>query len=275
MPIKKDGTGTRWVEMEVLVPGTPEQVWQALATGSGNAAWFVTAEIEPRVGGALRFDWGQEMITTGEVTVWQPPHTFGYVEREWAPGAPSVATEITIIGRAGAQCVVRMVHSLFTSSDDWDDQVEGFESGWPGFFAILRIYLEHFAGARAASFIAMAPASTDSLSAWLHLGEALGLTGANVGERRTASSGPESWSGIVEHVHQDAQQRYVLLRLDAPSAGILLVGTSDAANLGGSAGATLSVCRYYYGDNTAALAAEGEARWRDWLATQQVPNADA
>jgi hypothetical protein len=40
MPIKKDGTGKRWVEMEFIVPGTPEQVWQTMAPGPGNAAWF-------------------------------------------------------------------------------------------------------------------------------------------------------------------------------------------------------------------------------------------
>ena len=32
MPIKKDGTGKRWIEMEFIVPGTPEQVWQAIAS---------------------------------------------------------------------------------------------------------------------------------------------------------------------------------------------------------------------------------------------------
>jgi len=265
MPIKKDGTGKRWVEMELLVPGTPEQVWEAMATGPGNAAWFVKGEIEPEVGGVFRLDFGQGAISSGEVTVWEPPHKFGYVERDWEPGAPPVATEITITGRSGTTCVVRMVHSLFTSSNDWDDQVEGFESGWPGFFANLRVYLEHFSGMSAASFIAMTPASVDSLSAWRHLGEALGLAGANVGEHRAASSGPESWSGIVEHVHQDAQQRWVLLRLDAPSPGIAGVGITDDANLGGSGGTTVSLCRYFYGDDAAALAAESEARWRDWL----------
>src|SRR5262245_8550048 len=200
MPIREDGTGRRWVEMEVLVPGTPEQVWQALATGPGMAAWFVKGEIEPRVGGVFRLDFGQGALTSGEVTVWEPPHRFNYLERDWAPNAPPVATAISITSHAGDQCVVRMVHSLFTSLDDWDDQLEGFEQGWPAFFAVLRIYLARFAGADAASFVAATSTSTDSLSAWLHLGEALGLLGANFGERRATSAGPEPWSGIVELV---------------------------------------------------------------------------
>jgi uncharacterized protein YndB with AHSA1/START domain len=260
MPIKKDGTGKRWVEMELLVPGTPEQVWQAMATGPGNAAWFTKSEIEPRVGGLLRFDFGPGATSSGEVTMWEPPHQFSYIERGWEKDAPPVATEIVITSRSGDRCLVRMVHSLFTSSDDWDDQLEGFEKGWPGFFAVLRSYLTHFTGASAASFISSTPASADSLSTWLRLCELLGLAGANVGEQRTASSGPEPWSGVVEHVHQDAKQRYVLLRLDAPSPGLVLTGTDDK---GGST--TVSVCHFFYGENAGVLAAESEPRTREWL----------
>jgi uncharacterized protein YndB with AHSA1/START domain len=268
MPIKKDEAGKRWVEMDLLVPGTPEQVWHAMATGPGNTAWFVEGEIEPRVGGTFSLKFGEGVSTTGEVTVWEPPQRFGYVERDWEPGAPPVATEITITARSGNRCVVRMVHSLFTSVDDWDDQVEGFESGWPGFFAVLRVYLARFAGLDAASFMAMQPARGDALSVWQKLGEVTGLTGASVGERRECSSGAEAWSGVVEHVHQDARQRYVLLRLDAPGPGALLIGTHtpgatshDAAGQGGS----VSVCRYFYGERRAGVAEERAAAWRSWL----------
>jgi uncharacterized protein YndB with AHSA1/START domain len=260
MAIKKDGTGKRWVEMELLVPGTPEQVWQAMATGPGNAAWFIKGEIEPRIGGHLRFDFGGGVSSSGEVTMWEPPHQFSYVERGWAEGAPPVATEITITSRSGDRCLLRMVHSLFTSSDDWDDQMEGFESGWPGFFAVLRVYLAHFAGANAASFITSAPASTEALASWVRLCELLGVTGANVGEHRTAAPGPEPWSGVVEHIHQDIQQRYVLLRLDAPSPGVVLAGLHRKES-----GISVSLCHYFYGENAAALAAESEPRTRDWL----------
>jgi hypothetical protein len=185
-----------------------------------------------------------------------------------------VATEITITARSGNRCVMRMVHSLFTSSDDWDDQIESAESGWPGFFAILRVYLTHFPGTRAASFIAMTSTSMDPLTAWLRLGEALGLAGANVGERRTASTGPEPWSGIVEYVHQDSQQQWVVLRLDAPSPGVALVGTTGDPNMGAGEGTSVSVLRYFYGDDAVALAPDSEVNWRSWLAstftTQEV-----
>jgi uncharacterized protein YndB with AHSA1/START domain len=261
MPIKKDGTGKRWVEMEFIAPGTPEQVWQAMATGAGNAAWFTKAEIEERVGGVLKFDFGAMGDTTGEVTVWEPPYRFGYVEREWSEGAPPVATEITITSRSGGKCVVRMVHSLFSSSDDWDDQMEGFEGGWPGFFEVLRIYLAHFAGMKAVSFQAMVSIEADQLVGWQSLMKRLDLVGANFGERRTTPSQPERLSGTIEHVLQSSKSRVVTMRLDEPGPGVAMIGAYDA---GGRT--NLSMCIFSYGDDAAARAAASESKWRAWLA---------
>jgi uncharacterized protein YndB with AHSA1/START domain len=260
MPIKKDGTGKRWVEMEIVTPGTPEQVWNALATGPGNTAWFTKTTIEERVGGALRFDFGANGSSSGEVTRWDPPHGFGYVERDWSKGAPPVATEITITSRSGDQCVVRMVHSLFSTADDWDDQLEGFESGWPGFFEVLRIYLSHFAGMKAASFIAQVVVEADQLEIWKRLNDALGVAGANAGESRITGTTPEALSGVVESVRQDAKQRGILMRLGAPAPGAALIGT-----YGAGPNVTVSMCLFFYGDDAEPIAAASEPRWQNWL----------
>lgn len=260
MPIKKDGTGKRWVEMEVLMPGTPEQVWQAMATGDGNASWFTKATIEERVGGGLRFDFGKDMSTTGEVTIWEPPHRFGYVEHEWQEGAPPVATEITITSRSGDQCIVRMVHSLFSSSDDWDDQMEGFEGGWPGFFEILRIYLRYFAGQGSASARVMASTKGDHLAVWSRLLKELEFGGANVGEHRTTSPHPEALSGVVERVQQDAQQRYAIMRLDVPSPGVALFGTCGSGD-----SVNVSMIIFFYGNGATDKALASERLWQVWF----------
>ena len=50
MSVKKEASGRRSVQVEVEVPGTPEEVWQAIATGPGISAWFVPAEFEERDG---------------------------------------------------------------------------------------------------------------------------------------------------------------------------------------------------------------------------------
>lgn len=260
MPIKKDGTGKRWVEMEFLAPGTPEEIWQAMATGPGNTAWFTRATIEERVGGALRFEFGPEMSSSGQVTMWEPPHRFGYVERDWNGDAPPVATEIVITSRSGGECLVRMAHSLFSSSDEWDDQMEGFESGWPGFFAVLQVYLRHFAGKKGVSFQAMASTEGEHLAVWKRLIESLDLAGAHVGERRTTAPEPERLSGVVEQVHQDMKVRWLLLRLDAPTSGVAVIGTYGAKQ-----SVNVSMSLFFYGDEAEAVAAASEPRWRAWL----------
>jgi uncharacterized protein YndB with AHSA1/START domain len=53
--VRKHADGRRSVDLEFELPGTPEQVWEALATGPGIATWFVPADIEPREGGAVTF----------------------------------------------------------------------------------------------------------------------------------------------------------------------------------------------------------------------------
>jgi uncharacterized protein YndB with AHSA1/START domain len=46
MSVKKEANGRRSVQIEVVVPGTPEEVWQAIATGPGISSWMVPAEFE-------------------------------------------------------------------------------------------------------------------------------------------------------------------------------------------------------------------------------------
>lgn len=261
MAIKKDDTGKRWVEMELTVPGTPEEVWNAIATGNGNTGWFTRTTIEERVGGALRFDFGPSGTSEGEVTIWNPPSKVGYVERDWSPGAPPVATEITVTARDGARCVVRMVHTFVATSDQWDDLMEGFETGWPSFFDVLKVYLAHFAGRPAAQCMAMVPAGVDGRDAWRRLIEALGLDGADAGETLTTAA-PQALTGVVEKITQQARERILLMRVVAPAPGIAMFAAYEMS----PGQVNVSVTQYCYGDDAAARAADAEPRWREWLA---------
>ena len=148
MTVEHDESGRRSVQVEILVPGTPEEVWAAVATGPGVSAWFCPSEIEERVGGSLICHIGPGMDADGTVTAWDPPRRFAAEGPGPGPNAPPMATEWTVEPRSGGACLVRVEHSLFASTVDWDDQLEGTESGWPYFFGILHLYLDHFAGVR-------------------------------------------------------------------------------------------------------------------------------
>ncbi|MGE2713199.1 SRPBCC family protein [Mycolicibacterium litorale] len=261
MPIRKDD-GRRWVEMDVLVPGTPEQVWDAIATGAGMSAWFTPTTVEEHVGGALHFDFGGGASQRGVVTGWEPPRRLTYEEHDWSSiGSPGpLATEITVTSRSGDECVIRMVHSLFTDADDWNDELEGFEGGWPGFFEVLRLYLRDFAGQPAETVRVMAEYPGDVAGAWTRLVSALGLAGVDVGGRNEAPSATTELNGVVERIHQTRASRDVMLRLDCPGPGIAIVG---AYPMGDTTRAM--VCLYLYGDSATDTAAASQQEWAQWL----------
>lgn len=261
MPVHSDDSGRRWVEMEFVVPGTPEQVWNAVATGPGMRAWFINADVDGREGGRIVFHFGPEATTSGPITTWEPPVRFGYEEHGWHGDAPAIATEIVVRARSGDECVVRMVHTMNTDSEDWDGELESFEKGWPGFFEVLRVYLRDCAGRPAAISGAMAPLETDLASSWVGLTTALNLHGADAGERRVAPTGAPALGGSVEIVHQDAENRYIMLRLDTPYDGVAMVGVSTCSTEHGMANASL----FLYGDDAARIAAEQETVWAAWL----------
>src|SRR4051812_5132160 len=143
MPVKKDPSGRRSVEAEVEVPGTPEDVWQAIATGPGISSWFVPSNVEERVDGAAVSNFGPGMESVAKIKLWDPPRRF---VAETVEQAETFATEWIVEARSGGNWVVRVVHSWFASTDEWDNQFEGHTYGWQAFFRILRLYLTHFRG---------------------------------------------------------------------------------------------------------------------------------
>src|SRR4029077_13442330 len=102
MSAKKEASGRRSVQVEVEVPGTPEQVWQAIATGPGISSWFAPAAFEERDGKmvALIMTVGP-METRSVVTAWDAPRKFTSEADGWFPGSPRVATEWSVEARSG------------------------------------------------------------------------------------------------------------------------------------------------------------------------------
>ncbi len=261
MSVKKDPSGHRSVSMEFAIPGTPEQVWQLIATGPGISCWFVPTDVEERIGGGIVFHLGGGMESAGKVTAWEPPLRFAYEESDWSPGAPPVATECIVEARSGGTCVVRMVHSLFASSDEWDEQLEGFEAGWPPFFDIMRIYLKHFAGQPCAALRLMGDSSQPEAEAWQSFTRALGFIGATATERIDTRGGEAPpLAGIVERTGRGKNPHELILRLDEPCVGVALLGVYS---WGGTAHAAVSL--YLYGEQAPAIVARDQPAWQAWM----------
>jgi uncharacterized protein YndB with AHSA1/START domain len=256
MPVKKNSDGRRSVEVEIEVPGTPEEVWKAIATGPGISSWFVPTRVDQRVGGAITFQMAPGMDSPATVTSWDPPHQLTYEERDWAPTAPPLATEIIVEARSAGRCVVRLVSSLFASGEDWDNQLESFESGWPVYFRVLRLYMTHFRGQPCSTIQVMVPTSRSESKAWDALTGALGLAGISAGKRAVNPRGVPPFAGVVEWLGTGKNLHHALLRLDEPAPGAACVNafTWNGVHVG--------LAFYLYGDRAAAAVARDEPLWR-------------
>jgi uncharacterized protein YndB with AHSA1/START domain len=259
MSVKKEASGRRSVQVEVEVPGTPEEVWQAIASGPGISSWFVPTKFDGSDDKpvAVLSTFGPGMDTRAEVTAWDPPRMFSAQGKGWG-GSPPIANEWSVEARAGGTCVVRVVHSLFASTDDWDGQLEGTESGWPGFFRILRIYLEHFRGQRSALMQFVAPFAGSEADAWELAISALGLKGLAVGQHWTTPAAVPAASGVVEYLTERPND--ALMRLEGPGPGVAALGSYD---MGGQVMVALNF--YLYGDGAAATAARETPVWQAWI----------
>src|SRR5687768_3767018 len=115
-------------EAEFEVPGTPEQVWRAIATPEGISSWMMPVDLDARLGGALTFHMGPEADSHGRVTGFEPERRFAY-EEDWAAlvGRPDadvtpLVTEFLVEARSGGTCVVRVVTSAFGTGADWENE---------------------------------------------------------------------------------------------------------------------------------------------------------
>jgi uncharacterized protein YndB with AHSA1/START domain len=267
-PQDEEGDDARVVRVEVELPGTPEEVWDAIATGPGMECWFVPAEVDGREGGTIKTDHGPFGESTGTVIAWEPPHRFAYEERDWHPDRPDPppwATEILVEARSGGTCVVRLASGLFSNASGWEDEIDPTEDGWRQGLQNLRLYMTHFRGLRCSSLFALAETEASADSAWEAVAGGLGLARAGAGDPVATAAGAPSVRGVVERV----EERGIVLRTDEPSPGLLELFAFDFK------GPTLLFVRgYLYGDAGPETVAREEPRWRDWLA-ETLPGAEA
>jgi uncharacterized protein YndB with AHSA1/START domain len=243
----------RRLEKHVELDATPEQVWEAIATGPGIATWFVPHEVEPREGGTVEQDYGGGFTTRGRVTAWEPGRRLAYGAFDQPEdGRPNYAYEFLVEGREGGGTVLRFVQSGFLDGSDWDDEYDSFDTGWELFLLNLRSYLAHFAGQPVRNAVAMSYTVGSARDLWPVLHRALGLAGHPVvGETVTlAPAGPAPITGVVDVANEEF--------LGVRSAhGLHRIGAE------GEDGCGVSAYHYVYGGavDTTALTAD----WQKWL----------
>lgn len=244
-------------ELELTVTGTPEQVWQAIATAEGISSWMTPATFEPQVGAAVAFDMGPDATSHGKVTAVEPGRRIAYEEywdaltgHEGADVTPLV-TEFLIEARSGGTCVVRVVTSAFGTGADWENEFwDEMNIGWAPMLDNLRLYLASFPGQHATSLWAgttVAATPEESVAT---------IRAAIIGD---ADGEGVSARGITGHFER-SMDRHFLVRIEGPVPGFL-----SCTSFGDDAGSGVHLQGYLFGDDAPAYVEREQPQWQAWL----------
>ncbi|HVV18579.1 MAG TPA: SRPBCC domain-containing protein [Pseudonocardiaceae bacterium] len=237
---------------EITVDATPEQVWDAIATGPGVDAWFMGhSEFGTEVGARASMTMGGQ---TGHstITAYEPGKRFAY-RGDDNPDGTFMAFEYLIEGRDGGSTTVRFVHSGLLG-DDWEAEYDALKHGDPMYLHQLAAYLKHFAGRTLKrSVFAVGPQEPDQQKVWSVFGDVLGLDGPIVegAAVRLGVDGLERTDGVVEYV---STPHYVGVR-NTDGLHLLMHGYQN----------TVVVEVHGYTDGQAED--EQQAAWQGWLGT--------
>jgi uncharacterized protein YndB with AHSA1/START domain len=160
---------------EITLEATPEEVWEAIATGAGMDGWFMGRnQVEPREGGRTAMTIGGH-TEEATVTAWEPPRRFAY--RTGGPdGSGFMAFEWLVEGRGDGTCVLRLVQSGMLG-DDWETEYDALGKGWEMYLHQLGQYLRYFRGRPVTPVTIFGPGPGDPDRLWPELRRGLGLAG--------------------------------------------------------------------------------------------------
>lgn len=246
------------MEFSVELPGTPEQVWDAIATTNGISSWFLPTDVEEHEGGAIVLHMG-DTDSPGTITGWDPPRRLEYSEPDWAAltghnvdSVTPMVTEFLVEAQSGGTCVVHVVSSAFGTGADWEQEFfDDAKKHWLPFFDNLRLYLAHFPGQRVTSLEVAAdvPGASGQVFSAMRAALGAGAVGKLVDTRGV--------TGQVERIGQGE----MLLRLTDPVPGFLNFLAHDKGD-----GSTMTAIQGYLFSDDASGYVEREApAWKAWL----------
>lgn len=235
------------VNEEITLDATPEQVWEAIATGPGIDSWFMGhSEIEPGEGGATSFSmFGQ--TEPGRVTAWEPGRRFAYRSDE--KNGEFMAFEYLLEGREGGSTVLRFAHHGFLGDDGWEEQYDALKVGDRKYLEKLAAYVKHFPGRTAVHNLFLpGPQVPDASRALRAFTAAFDLSELKEGAEARTRVGPSSAQGTVTH---------------ADERGCLIVQTTDGIYMLMHGMGAVFVAFHCF--NPALNPAEIDEAWQSWL----------
>ena len=185
---------------EFELKATPEEVWEAIASGPGIDSWFMgVSDVLPGVGGSINTDFGG-YVQRSEITAWEPHRHLAHTS-EPSPDGRFIAFEYLLEAKDGGSTVMRQVVTGFLPGDDWEAEFEAMLSGGQMYARTLRSYVDYFTGRFGVPVSAMVQ-HPDFARAWAGMLADLGLPAdAAQGDTVTLTpSGREPITGVVDYL---------------------------------------------------------------------------
>lgn len=243
---------------EIILEATPEQVWEAIATGPGVDSWFMgRTRIEPAEGGTNSLDMTDAMgfVQKSTITAWEPGKRLAF--REDSPDGTFTAVEYLLEGRDGSGTSLRFVHNGILG-DDWDaEYYEGMKAGDLVYLQQLATYLKYFPRHATRNLFLVGPAVPDNERVWSWFATTLSLTGeiSPGAPVRLNVPGLPATDGVVEFVRKP----YAVCSRTPTGIHLLIKGYRDV----------LVVGYHGFSDDEGEI----ESAWRSWLASAAVAPA--
>ncbi|NMM87934.1 ATPase [Rhodococcus sp. SRB_17] len=178
------------IRREVVVPGTPEQIWAAIS--AETAGWMFPSPLEVPADGSKP--------DSPVIATWEPPtqldiHMAG-------PDGWFNNLEYLIEARDNSTAVVRYVHAgVF--AEDWDNQYDGASKHTDFYLHSLGQYLQYFAG-RPTTYVSVeGPEASGTPEAMTALRNALGIDATTAIGDTVTFDVPEigSVSAVVDYLN--------------------------------------------------------------------------
>lgn len=245
------------MEVDLVVPGTAAEVWQAIATAEGCSAWMMPTTGTAVVGGALIFDMGPDAKSEARITALEPERRLVY-EEAWADLATQpdanvtpLVTEFIVEARSGGTCAVKIVTSAFGVGADWEHEFfDQMSAGWAPMLDNLRIYLTLFPGQHATSMTMQAAFPVSGADAIAAVRDAFGF------EQAGDTFAARDAKGRVEK----SLELTFVLQLDAPLPGFATFFAYPQPE-----GSGVGMQGHLFSPDAAPYVAQEQPAWQAWL----------
>ena len=227
---------TRDIVLSVELDASPEDVFRAVTDGTELAKWLApeARATAPEGGkkGSIWISWGEGMSVEHEIELFDPPKRMRHPSGKNGETKAPLYADWSIEAREGGKTTLRLVHSGFSASADWDGEYEAHARGWKLMLQNLRQYFARHAHEPAVHLPFMSNVESPRGSIWKTLLGKLGLSALpEVGDQfRFTTPKGDVLTGVVDFVTETHDLALVVREYDDALLRFTLEGKSDAGS---------------------------------------------